>query len=97
MQGPWWRFGKLDPDRWRQLRELARDRIHDRRENLTLHLAREIRAASSKEGMDEASRCAHLESIREDIWRYFDAGELDAAQETLLLRLIGEPGVGTEV
>ena len=97
MQGPWWRFGKLDPDRWRQLRELARDRIHDRRENLTLHLAREIRAADSKEGMDDATRLAHLESIREDIWSYFDAGELDAAQETLLLKLIDDPGEGTEV
>jgi hypothetical protein len=91
MQGPWWRFGKLDPDRWRQLRELARDRIHDRRENLTLRLAREIRATSSKEGMDEASRRAHLDSICEDIWSYFDAGELDAAQETLLLGLIDAP------
>ncbi len=90
VQRRWWKFGELDPSRWRQLNELVRDRVHDARENLTLKLAQDIRTANFDEGLGDATLRAHIESIREDIWSYFDAGELDAAQETLLLKLIDD-------
>ena len=99
VQRRWWRAGELDKGRWRYLHDLTNDRIKEAKENLTAALAEDLRKLASETGLDSPSGRARLRSLEGRVWGYFQKGELDASQQTLLLevmqQILRQPGGST--
>jgi len=86
----WWRFGELDKQRWRDLRDLIHDRIGEAKENLTRAFVREIRAVMTDAELSAAERQQKCRSIENRVLRLFSKGELDPSQQKILRELARE-------
>ncbi len=84
----WWQRGELGKRNWRYLHDLINERIAVSRDNLARAMVAEVRAVAGRRDLSEPARAARYDELETAIWQYFERGELEAAQHTMLLSAI---------
>jgi uncharacterized protein len=85
-----WRLGELNKPRWGYLRDLTDNRLRESRENMTRALVQEIHDAMQDSDLDRTERIKNRNALEQRIWQCFESGEVFAAQQEMLLRMLRE-------
>jgi len=84
----WWHKGVLDETRRRDLDGLVAERISEARENLTMAVFAEIRAACKENELDSKTKRKLYSSLEYRILKCFENGKLDKSQHGFLIGIL---------